>query len=275
MNTDILEKINKFTRRPLTEEEVFVFSVILCDNDIDRDCERFSDEALEALKERFVGKTGIFDHDPSSANQNARIFDTELITDEGRSTKYGKPYKYLKAMAYMVRTDENKNLIAEIDGGIKKEVSISCSAAKRICSVCGSDSPCSHIRGKTYGGNLCHTILDSITDAYEWSFVAVPAQVNAGVTKRYSSEDTVKAPAEAEDIKAADEELRRDIRRLAFFVGGRAAADIASVSARGMDTAELIGLKKSFEAQRGRGKIEVQLAAPEENDESTADFSMR
>lgn len=274
MDPDILEKINKFTRRPLTEEEVFVFSVILCDNDIDRDCERFSDEALETLRERFIGKTGIFDHDPSSANQNARIFDTELIADPDRTTKYGNPYKYLKAMAYMVRTDENKNLIAEIDGGIKKEVSISCSAARRICSVCGSDSPCSHVRGKTYGGSFCHTILDDITDAYEWSFVAVPAQVNAGVTKRYSSDNTVKAPA-AEDIQAADEELRRDIRRLAFFAGGRAAADMASLTARGMNTGQLIGLKKSFEAQRGRGKLEVQLAADGTSEESTADFSMR
>lgn len=275
MNTDILEKINRFTRRQLTEEEVFVFSVILCDNDIDRDCERFSDEALKTLKERFIGKTGIFDHDPSSANQNARIFDTELITDEERTTSSGEPYKYLKAMAYMVRTDENKNLIAEIDGGIKKEVSISCSAARRICSVCGSDSPCSHVRGKTYGGRVCHTILDDITDAYEWSFVAVPAQVNAGVTKRYSSDDTLKAPAEAAAVTAADEELRRDIRRLAFFAGGRAAADMASLAAREMNTGQLIGLKKSFEAQRGRGRIEVQLAADNESSESTADFSMR
>lgn len=276
MNTEILEKINKFTRRPLTEEEVFVFSVILCDNDIDRDCERFSDSALETLRESFIGKTGIFDHDPSSANQNARIFDTELITDEERSTRYGKPYKYLKAMAYMVRTDDNKNLIAEIDGGIKKEVSISCSAARRVCSVCGSDSPCSHVRGKAYGGIICHTILDDITDAYEWSFVAVPAQVNAGVTKRYSAEDTLKAPAEAAAVAAADEELRRDIRRLAFFSGGRAAADIASLAAKSMNTAELIALKKSFEAQRGRGKTEVQLnAADNEKEESTSDFSMR
>lgn len=276
MDKGILEKINRFTRRPLTEEEVFVFSVILCDNDIDRDCERFSDEALEALRERFIGKTGIFDHDPSSANQNARIFDTELITDEGRTTKYGEPYKYLKAMAYMVRTDENKNLIAEIDGGIKKEVSISCSAARRICSVCGEVSPCSHIRGRVYGGKICHTILDDITDAYEWSFVAVPAQVNAGVTKRYGSEDTLKAPAEAADITAADEELRRDIRRLAFFAGGRAAADMASLAARGMKTAELIGMKKSFEAQRRHGRIEVQLAADDEKEEDrTSDFSMR
>ena len=49
MTPEILDKINKFTRRPFSEDEVYVFSVILCDNDIDRDCERFSDEALETI----------------------------------------------------------------------------------------------------------------------------------------------------------------------------------------------------------------------------------
>ena len=79
----------------MTEDEVYVFAVVLCDNDIDSDCERFSDEALEELREKFIGRTGIFDHDASSANQTARIYDTELITDDTRRTKSGEPYKYL------------------------------------------------------------------------------------------------------------------------------------------------------------------------------------
>ena len=82
MDKITLDKINRFTRRKLTGDEVYVFSVILCDNDIDRDCERFSDKALEALKDSFVGKTGIFDHNAAAVNQNARIFDTELVTEQ-------------------------------------------------------------------------------------------------------------------------------------------------------------------------------------------------
>lgn len=178
--TETIDKINKFTRRPFTEDEVYVFSVVLCDNEVDRDGERFSDKALEELKDRFVGKTGIFDHDPTTSNQNARIFDTEVITDTSRTTTYGAAYKYLKASAYMVRTTENKNLIAEIDGGIKKEVSISCSAAKRICSICGCNKnkgSCSHEKWKSYGTQKCHTILSDIADAYEWSFVSVPIPI--------------------------------------------------------------------------------------------------
>ena len=59
-----LAQLNQFTRRTLTQEEVFLFDVRLCDNEIDRDGERFSLEALEQLKTLFVGKTGIFDHNP-------------------------------------------------------------------------------------------------------------------------------------------------------------------------------------------------------------------
>lgn len=274
MDKEILSKINRFTRREFSEDELYIFSVILCDNEIDRDYECFSDNALEKLKSLFIGKTGIFDHNASTSNQNARIFDTEIITDTERTTKKGEPYKYLKAMAYMVRTDENRNLISEIDAGIKKEVSISCSAAKRLCSVCGSNKSagnCSHIKRKVYNGRKCHVILDDIIDAYEWSFVAVPAQVNAGVTKKFTDESDKKSA----DIDKAemDKELRKDIRRLAFFRGGRTAAETAEISARRMSTSQLIELKKAYEHLTGRNNMEVQLM-PENKKEQTEVYKL-
>ena len=39
----------------------------------------------------------------------------------------------------MIRTAKSADLIAEIDGGIKKEVSVSCSVKSHICSICGAD----------------------------------------------------------------------------------------------------------------------------------------
>ena len=45
-------------------------------------------------------------------NDFFRIGPLKLITDGSRTTEYGEPYKYLKASAYMVRTDNNKDLIA-------------------------------------------------------------------------------------------------------------------------------------------------------------------
>ena len=272
MEKEILDKINKFTRREFSADELFVFSVILCDNEIDRDCERFSDKALDTLRDMFIGKTGIFDHKPSTSNQTARIFDTELVTDESRTTKNGEAYRYLKASAYMVRTEENRNLIAEIDGGIKKEVSISCSAAKRICSLCGrekSQGNCGHISGKSYGGRICHTILDGITDAYEWSFVAVPAQINAGVTKKYSESAEEKNASSAEIPDT--EEICREIRQLAFFSGGTKSAEKADSAMKGMSINELERLKKGYEQLIRQQKTEIQLM-PEKSSENNGQF---
>lgn len=79
-------------------------------------------------------------------------------------------------------------LIAEIDAGIKKEVSVSCAVSRSVCSVCGEPAgTCSHQRGKRYGEIPRHVIHCAATDAYEWSFVAVPAQPAAGVTKSHAA----------------------------------------------------------------------------------------
>ena len=184
-----LAAIAQYSRRPLTAEEVYTFPLVLCDNDLDRDNECFTDEALEKLAELFCGKTGIFDHDPRGEKQTARIYRCRVEPEDGRLNYRGDPYKALKADAYMVRTAANADLILEIDGGIKKEVSVGCAVQKNICSICGADrreKPCGHQPGKRYGGKLCCTLLAEPTDAYEWSFVAVPAQPAAGVTKSHA-----------------------------------------------------------------------------------------
>lgn len=188
---DDMAKINRFSCRELTAQEIYVFKVDLCNNDIDRDFECFSLSALNTLAKEFVGKTGIRDHKMSVENQMARIFDTEVIKIDGRKTVHGSDFYTLRAKAYMLKTSENENIIGEIDAGIKKEVSVSCSAGSGICSVCGKDRKegnCGHINGKNYDGKLCYTTLDDITDAYEFSFVAVPAQKEAGVVKAFEFE---------------------------------------------------------------------------------------
>lgn len=57
-----LALINTWSKKPLTAQEVYVFSVRLCDNEVDRDYERFPAQTLEALAPLFLGKSGIFDH---------------------------------------------------------------------------------------------------------------------------------------------------------------------------------------------------------------------
>jgi hypothetical protein len=245
---EVMEKINGYAVGELKSEQVYCFSVLLCDNDVDRDYERFSDEALDRLAVMFRGRTGIFDHDHRSRGQTARIYDTEVRSYPDRKTMDGRDYRALMGFAYMVRTEDNKSLIAEIEGGIKKEVSVGCSVAKRICSVCGADGAkggCNHIKGRSYGGKLCYVELDEPLDAYEWSFVAVPAQRAAGVTKVYGEREV---NAEIEKLRAAQErfceELRGDIIRLGCFVKSY---DIGEVE--DMDIFALMELKKKLSRQ--------------------------
>jgi hypothetical protein len=139
----------------------------------------------------FVGRTAITDHAMKSENQIARTYEAYVETVQGKFNSLGMPYKILKAKSYMPRTQKNAALIEEIEAGIKKEVSVSCSVKKKVCSVCGksiSDPECFHTVGNIYEAQKCHTVLSDVSDVYEWSFVAVPAQKNAGVTKSFTLE---------------------------------------------------------------------------------------
>lgn len=214
-----LELIGQFARKKLKAEELYTFSLILCDNEIDRDSEKFTVSALHTLAKLFVGKTGIFDHNMKSKDQTARIYAAEVMTDPQRKTADGEDYTYIKAKAYMVRTEKNKDLIAEIDAGIKKETSVGCCVKDISCSICGRNiktEGCEHQKGKVYGGKLCCYLLSEPTDAYEWSFVAVPAQKNAGVIKSFNpAQETEKLAEWASEYK---NELKADIIRSASSV---------------------------------------------------------
>lgn len=171
-----LEAINAQAKAQLTAEQVYVFSLRLCDDQIDRDMERFDTQALPGLAKLFIGKTGIVDHQWSSKGQVARIFETQVVKDEDVT--------YIKAWAYIRRGGNGEEVIADIEAGIKKEVSVGCAMGRAICSICGGEyGSCGHQKGEHYDGALCCVILKEPMDAYEFSFVAVPAQRDAGVMK--------------------------------------------------------------------------------------------
>ena len=184
-----MEAINGQAKAELSAEQVYVFSLRLCDDQMDRDFERFDTEALPALAKMFIGKTGIVDHKWSAGNQVARIFATEVVQEDRVS--------FIKAWAYIRRGGENEEMIADIEAGIKKEVSVGCAMGRSVCSVCGSDyGSCGHRKGEYYDGQLCLAILKEPMDAYEFSFVAVPAQPNAGVLKGMGGRRSLKELAE-------------------------------------------------------------------------------
>ncbi len=250
-----LQAINAFAKTQLGADEVYTFQVLLCDNEVDRDLERFSVPTLRELGELFVGATGICDHDWRSENQVARIYRTELITEKSRTTSCGEPYTYLKGFAYMLRTEANAELIAQIDGGIKRETSIGCSVAQSICSICGAEmGTCSHEKGRVYGSERCCAVLTGAVDAYEWSFVAVPAQRSAGVIKSFIESEAgrgYKAEFEALEKSAQLgrrylESLRGEVLRLCLVCDEKMHPALEK-GVLLMEEPELLKLKAAFE----------------------------
>ena len=266
-NGEQLGKINALAKGNLTAEQVYVFSVRLCDDRIDRDFERFDTEALPALAKLFVGKSGIVDHRWSAGGQLARIFDTEVVREEGVS--------YIKAWAYIRRGGAGDEWIADIEAGIKKEVSVGCAMGRSVCSVCGGEyGSCGHRKGEYYDGELCCAVLKEPVDAYEFSFVAVPAQRDAGVMKGLGARVSLK---ELADEYGAQEEYRglwklarmgqeyqkqlsSEVVRLVLMLGLKLEEPVLRSAAEKLGGTELVALRDALREQAAKQyPIQLQL----------------
>jgi hypothetical protein len=260
-----LEKINALAKGTLTAEQVYVFSVRLCDDQVDRDFERFDTEALPALAKLFVGKSGIVDHKWSAGSQLARIFDTEILTEDGVTG--------IKAWAYIRRGGAGDEWIADIEAGIKKEVSVGCAMGRSVCSICGGDyGSCGHRKGEYYEGQLCCAVLRDPVDAYEFSFVAVPAQREAGVLKGMGRQRCLKELAEEFGVQEEyrglwklarmgqqyQKQLSDEVVRLGLMLGLKVAEPVLRSAAEKLSGAELVELRDALREQAAE-KYPIQL----------------
>lgn len=250
-----LEAINAQAKARLNGDQVYVFSLRLCDDQVDRDNERFDTAALAGLAKLFIGKTGIVDHKWSAENQVARIFETQVVKEQSVS--------YIKAWAYIRRGGVNDEIIADIEAGIKKEVSVGCAMGRVICSICGSEyGTCGHRKGEAYDGQVCCAILQEPVDAYEFSFVAVPAQRDAGVLKALGGgKRSLKELAEefgvqaeyramykqAELGKRYQKELEDSVVRLGLALGLGVAEPVLRNVAKNAAAEDLLALKAAWE----------------------------
>lgn len=195
-----LALINAQTLREFTADEVYTFRLMACDNRVDRDNERFTDQTLEQLAALYVGRPVLRDHSWSAGMQTARCYAASVEPDGDA--------KCLVLRCYMPRTDATADTITAIDAGILRECSVGCAVAHAICSICGVDqreSLCKHDPGVEYDGQVCHFDLDGAVDAYEVSLVAVPAQPAAGAikSKRYGGNEPCANPEDAWADEAA------------------------------------------------------------------------
>ena len=249
-----LGAINALAKAELTEDQVYVFSLRLCDDQVDRDFERFDTGALPGLAKLFIRKTGIVDHKWSTDSQVARIFAAETVLEECVS--------YIKAWAYIRRGGSNEEIIADIEAGIKKEISVGCAMGRSVCSICGGEyGQCGHQKGQYYDGQLCCAILKEPMDAYEFSFVAVPAQVHAGVLKGLGRNRTLKELAdtygaqqeyralfqEAQLGRQYRKELEENVVRLCLALELGAETEVYRNLAKAAAAEDLMGLRKALE----------------------------
>ena len=200
LNEEELALINQQTLRSLGAEEVFTFRLAACDNQVDRDFERFTDRALEELAPLFVGRPVLMDHQWSAGNQTARVYAAGVE---------GEQVRRLVLRCYMPRMEQTAPTITAIESGILRECSVGCAVERAVCSVCGADQVqtcCVHRPGVAYDGKTCVMELDGVRDAYEVSLVAVPAQPGAGIikSKRYGGQE----PQEPPDSAGEEETLR-------------------------------------------------------------------
>lgn len=196
-----LALINQQTLTPLTAEDVFTFRFAACGNQVDRDGERFTERTLAELAPLYVGRPVLMDHVWSAAGQTARVY-AASVEAEGK-------VQHLILRCYIPRTEKTAETITAIETGILRECSVGCAVERAICSICGADQAevcCQHWPGREYDGQVCHMDLDGARDAYEISFVAVPAQAEAGIvkSKRYGGKEAPEVPEGSGD----DEELK-------------------------------------------------------------------
>ena len=168
-----LDKINQFTDRELGPDDVFVFSAVLCNNDIDDRLDKLSVECLHQIAKLSLGKFGQIGN---LILAKARIFDSEVI-ETVKYTKLQEPLFELKVKAFIVRKG-NEKAIHDIECGKIKKVDYEIAVRKSHCSICGKDmNICHHIKGHYYSEYAqlendycrCYSEIDEIDVFYAFN----------------------------------------------------------------------------------------------------------
>jgi hypothetical protein len=159
-----LAAINTFTRRPFAAEELLVGQLRLCNNAIDRDNERFSEECFDGFVKTIVRKTFLLDHnkydlsksaigkffaaeiEKTSVDQARMEIDGNLTLPEGKTEVW-----FLCPWFYIPKAALSEQDLVKIEAGIFDFASIGfrCQQLVSIYGPTGSDTLYWEYRGKS------------------------------------------------------------------------------------------------------------------------------
>lgn len=128
-------KINQFTKRTVTADDVIAFTANAMNNMYDRDDEAFTRQTVDefaALPQPYspIGKSYLTDHVHSVTAAKGRIFDVETKTIKGAH--------FLRPQIYTPKTAQYADFIENLDFGMSWAVSVGVVVDKAECSICSS-----------------------------------------------------------------------------------------------------------------------------------------
>jgi hypothetical protein len=189
---DQLRKINNFALKELDPEEIDTRRFLLCHNMIDRDNERFSETILGDFAKTLPGKSLLLGHNVNNLGKGL-FFDARTetmsplefksLTGEEACLPEGiNTVMVLFAWVYMLKIPANEEIIANIEAGIYRHVSIGFKASDVIA-----------IKKETNGPVLFWEYA-APGEAREGSLVYLGAQPGATIKRKTAKKDHPLAP---------------------------------------------------------------------------------
>ena len=163
----------------LTPQDLFVFNLESADQDIDRDNESFSDQALMDMARLSLDKAFLVDHQWNTPNHIGKIF--AATVEDGK----------LKQKVYLLNDPMNDHITKNLLAGIYNKVSVGFSSAMEDmkCMSCKDgtsiySNSCPHQPGgMDEYGQKTFVNIGGVADYFEVSLVPIPAQRNAGIRR--------------------------------------------------------------------------------------------
>ena len=182
---ETLAAINRLALRPLQLEEVAVFTLDLCNNQVDRHFSRFPEEELERINQLTPGRPLMERHDLRGTLPRGTFFRSHLHRNGDHIS--------VRPEVYVLRAADNHDFILNIEGGVYRETSIGFSFRTPECAVCGQDLrtcahvPKSYIKPATLSCRMCCKSLK-----LKWSRL-VPRPYACGAAPRSNQRKWVQA----------------------------------------------------------------------------------